>query len=62
MWNARNVHKFGLQNGKQVLKATWHLYLQTRPESNILGELSLKVKKLLALTGDVKTIFKLKDF
>ena len=31
------------------------------PESNILDNLSLKVKKVLALTGDVKTIFKLQD-
>ena len=28
-------------------------------ESNILGHLFLKVKKLLTLTGDVKMIFKL---
>ena len=33
----------------------------TSPKSNILGNLSLKVKKVLTLTGDVKTIFKLQD-
>ena len=33
----------------------------TSPESNILGNLSLKVKKLLILTCDVKSIFKLQD-
>ena len=31
------------------------------PESNILDNLSLKVKKVLTLTGDVKTIFKLQN-
>ena len=33
----------------------------TSPESNILANLFLKMKKLLTLTGDVKTIFKLQD-
>ena len=37
------------------------LVLVTSPESNILGNLSLKVKNLLTLTGDVKVIFKLQD-
>ena len=45
----------------QVVLQPPHLYLLTRPKSNILGNLSLKVKKLLTLTGDVKTIFKLQD-
>ena len=38
-----------------------HLYLLTSLENDVLGNLSLKVKKLLTLTGDVKTIFKLQD-
>ena len=37
------------------------LDLVKSPESNIFGNLSLKEKKLLILTGDVKTIFKLQD-
>ena len=35
--------------------------LMLSPESNILGNLSLKMKKLLTLTGDVKTSFKLQQ-
>ena len=38
-----------------------HLYVKTNPESNILGNLSWKMKKRLTLTGIVKTIFQLKD-
>ena len=34
---------------------------QTSPESTIIGNLSLKVKKFLTLADDVKTIFKLQD-
>ena len=37
------------------------LILVNNPESNIFGNLPLKVEKLLTLTGDVKTIFKLQD-
>ena len=38
-----------------------HLYLYASPECNILDTLFLAVKKLLALTGDMKAIFKLQD-
>ena len=40
--------------------ATTLIFVKSR-ETNILGRLSLKVKKLLTLTGDVKMIFKLQD-
>ena len=41
--------------------AATHLHLSASPESDILGNLSLSVKKVLTLTGDVKPIFKLQD-
>ena len=52
---------FGLSIIGSTAATTPHLYLQTGPESNILGNLFLKVKNLLTLTGDVETIFKLQD-
>ena len=60
-WDVKclNVHKFGLSNGVWSLMIAFqplHLYLKTILGSNILGTLSLKVKKRLTLTGDVKMI------
>ena len=37
------------------------LILVNNPESNIFGNLTLKVEKLLTLAGEGKTNFKLKD-
>ena len=50
---------FGLYITGSISATT--LILVNNPESNIFGNLLLKVEKLLTLTGDVKTIFKLQD-
>ena len=58
-----NVYKFGFKIVFHLTvtgsTATTTPYLKTCPEGNILGNLSLKVKKLSTLIGDVKTVFKL---
>ena len=44
-----------------VLLQPPHLYLYTGPESNILDNLSIKMKKFFTIIGDVKIIFRLQD-
>ena len=50
---------FGLTIIGSIVATTF--ILVKKSESNILGNLFFKVKMLLSLTGEVKTIFKSKD-
>ena len=50
---------FGLTIISSIVATKLILVNNSTPKSNILGNLSLKVKKLVTLTGDVKVIVKI---